>query len=99
MPSLHIAWAAWCGLALYKCARRRWVGYLGLVYPFGTLAVIVGTANHFIIDAVGGVAVLMLGFAVQWVLSGHGAYIPPMDAPDYGLPDPPLPKLPRGAEQ
>jgi hypothetical protein len=55
--------------------------------------VIVGTANHFFLDAVGGAAALLLGFGVQATLSGHGAYTPPYDAPDIGLPDPPLPVL------
>lgn len=85
MPSLHIAWALWAALAIYACAWRRWVRVLALLYPVGTLIVIVGTANHFIIDAVGGVAVVIIGFAIQWLLSGHGAFTPPLDAPDFSL--------------
>ena len=91
MPSLHIGWALWCGVAIWVCARRRWVRVLGLLYPVGTLVVIVGTANHFILDAVGGALVLMLAFGIQWMLSGHGAFVAPVDAPDFGLPDPELP--------
>ena len=91
MPSLHVAWATWCGIAIFRCARRRWVGALGLLYPVGTLIVIIGTANHFLLDAVGGVGIVALGFAAQWLLSGHGAFVPPEDAPDFGLPDPRLP--------
>jgi PAP2 superfamily len=87
MPSLHIAWAMWSGIAIFVCARRWWVRALGLAYPFGTLFVIVGTANHFILDAVGGAAIMALGFAVQWLLSGRGAFVAPTDAPDFGLPD------------
>jgi hypothetical protein len=91
MPSLHIGWALWCGIAIFVCARRLWVRLLGLLYPFCTLVVIVGTANHFILDAVGGALVLALAFAIQWLLSGHGAFVAPVDAPDFGLPDPALP--------
>jgi len=90
MPSLHIAWALWCGIALFRCAKRPWARSLGLLYPVGTLLAIVATANHFIIDAVGGAAIIAVGFAVQWLLSGRGAFTAPVDAPDYGLPDPPL---------
>jgi hypothetical protein len=61
------------------------------VYPIGTLMVIVGTANHFIIDAVGGAAIIATGFAIQWLLSGRGAFVAPYDAPDFGMPDPPVP--------
>ena len=85
MPSLHIAWALWCGIAVFACAWRRWVRVLGLLYPVGTLLVIVGTANHFIVDAVGGAVVVTVGFAIQWVLSGHGAFVPPLDAPDFSV--------------
>ena len=91
MPSLHIAWALWCGIAIHTCAQRRWVRLTGLAYPFATLVAIVGTANHFLLDAVGGATVLALGFACQWLLSGHGAFVAPIDAPDFGLPDPDLP--------
>ena len=97
MPSLHIGWALWAGLALFMCAQRAWVRVLGLVYPFFTLFVIVGTANHFVLDAVGGVAIVAFGFGVQSVLSGHGAFTPAWDAPDFGQPDPPLPRLLRSS--
>jgi hypothetical protein len=93
MPSLHIGWALWCGIAIFICARRRWVRALGLLYPVWTLAVIVGTANHFILDAVAGAIILALGFGVQYLLSGRGAFIAPMGAPDFGLPERPLPSL------
>jgi hypothetical protein len=83
MPSLHIGWALWCGIAIYCCARHKWVRALGLAYPVGTLIVIVGTANHFILDAVGGALIIALAFGVQWVLSGHGAFTAPVDAPDF----------------
>jgi hypothetical protein len=91
MPSLHVAWALWCGIAIFVCAERMWVRLLGLLYPVGTVVVIVGTANHFILDAVGGAAILALAFGIQWLLSGHGAFEAPVDAPDFGLPDPELP--------
>ncbi|MGI8680166.1 MAG: phosphatase PAP2 family protein [Jatrophihabitans sp.] len=84
MPSLHLGWALWCGFAIYVCARRRWVKALGLAYPLGTFAVIIGTANHFILDAVGAVLLVLVGFGVQYLLSGHGAFAAPTDAPDFG---------------
>jgi hypothetical protein len=88
MPSLHIGWALWCGLSIFMCANRKWVRALGLIYPFFTLMVIIGTANHYIIDAVAGAVVVGAAFAIQWLLAGHGAYTPPVDAPDFGLAGP-----------
>lgn len=93
MPSLHIAWALWSGIAIFICARRLWVRWLGLLHPAATLIVIIGTANHFFLDAVGGALILAIAFGFQWVLSGHGAFVAPVDAPDFGLPDPELPHL------
>jgi hypothetical protein len=93
MPSLHIGWALWCGLSIFMCARALWVRILGLVYPLFTLFVIIGTANHYLLDAAGGAAIVVLAFGIQAILSGHGAYTPPYDAPDFGKPDPPLPHL------
>ena len=93
MPSLHTAWAIWAGLSVFMCARRLWVRVLGLIYPFFTVLVIIATANHYLVDALGGAAIVVVAFGIQAVLSGHGAYTPPWDAPDFGRPDPPLPNL------
>jgi hypothetical protein len=90
MPSLHIGWALWCGLAIWACARRLWVRILGLMYPVGTLIVILGTGNHFILDAVGGAVIVAMGFTFQYLLSGHGAFEAPVDAPDLDGPARPL---------
>jgi hypothetical protein len=87
MPSLHIGWALWCGLVIFACARRRWMRLLGLAYPVATLIVIIGTANHFLLDAVGAVVAVALAFGIQWLLSGHGAFTPPLDAPDFAFQD------------
>jgi hypothetical protein len=76
MPSMHIGWALWAGLALFWLARRRWVRWLGLAYPVLTLLVIMATANHFILDAVGGAVALLAGFGFQRALSGQPAVDP-----------------------
>ncbi|REE99478.1 PAP2 superfamily protein [Thermomonospora umbrina] len=68
MPSLHTAWSLWCTVAIVAVVRRVWVRVLAIAYPAATVVVIMGTANHFILDAAGGVAVLAAGAAVS-----HGA--------------------------
>ncbi len=73
MPSMHVGWSLWAGLALFWLARRTWVRWLGIAYPVVTLVVIMATANHFILDAVGGAFALMLGFGVQRLVSGEPA--------------------------
>ncbi|MFF7973894.1 phosphatase PAP2 family protein [Streptomyces sp. NPDC007905] len=64
MPSMHIGWSLWCGLTIFALASAPWVRVLGLLYPAATLVVIVATANHFWLDAVGGVLCLTFGFTV-----------------------------------
>jgi hypothetical protein len=64
MPSLHFGWSSWCAFVLYPALRHRWSKALMVAYPFITLFVIVVTANHFILDAAGGVAVFGGGYLV-----------------------------------
>jgi PAP2 superfamily len=58
MPSLHIAWAAWCTLAIWQLNARRWVRALGVAYPILTSVVVIATGNHFVLDIAGGLAVI-----------------------------------------
>ena len=64
MPSLHFAWSTWSALVLLHFTRRPWSKALVLAYPAATLFAIVVTANHFWIDALGGAAVLAVGYVV-----------------------------------
>jgi hypothetical protein len=64
MPSLHVAWSAWCALVLAPALTRRWNRAVLFAYPFLTLFAVVVTANHFLLDAVGGAAALGAGHAL-----------------------------------
>ena len=75
MPSLHTAWAVWCAVALVVCARRTWVRVLGLLYPCATIFVIVGTANHYVLDVAGGLLVLGVGYLSAPPLVGAWTWI------------------------
>lgn len=70
MPSLHFAWAVWCTWALWPVLRRAWARALALVYPGVTLFAVVVTGNHFVLDAAGGVLVLVIGKLVTAAV-GH----------------------------
>jgi hypothetical protein len=62
MPSLHFGWSLWCALVLVPTLRRRWLRLLAASYPAFTVFAIVVTGNHYWIDALGGAAVLGLGY-------------------------------------
>ena len=65
MPSLHVGWSTWSALALIPLCRRTWLKVLVGLYPFATIFAIVVTANHWILDAIGGWVVLALGYGAQ----------------------------------
>ncbi|MER7486646.1 phosphatase PAP2 family protein [Streptomyces sp. NPDC126497] len=81
MPSMHIGWSVWSGLTLFALATVPWVRVLGLLYPVGTLVVIVATANHFWLDAVGGVVCLAFGYGVALLWYGRRPYALPRTVP------------------
>jgi hypothetical protein len=60
MPSLHIAWAAWCTLALWRMSRRHWVRGLAVLYPCLTAFAVLATGNHFVLDILGGLATIVV---------------------------------------
>jgi hypothetical protein len=61
-PSLHAGWALWVALVVQRNATRHWVRVLGWSHAAVTAVVIVGTGNHWIIDAVVGWMVIVTGF-------------------------------------
>jgi hypothetical protein len=69
MPSLHVAWAVWCALALYPVVRHWALRVLVVAYPLMTTLVVVATGNHFFLDAVAGTLLAGLTWAVVSRLS------------------------------
>ncbi|MGW8376463.1 phosphatase PAP2 family protein [Streptomyces sp. ODS28] len=74
MPSMHIGWSMWCGVTIVMLARPLWGKVLGALYPLSTLVVIVCTANHFWLDAVGGLLCLAFGFLMSYAWYGRFSY-------------------------
>jgi hypothetical protein len=86
MPSMHIGWSTWCGLTIFFLASAPWARILGLLYPTLTLVVIVATANHFWLDAVGGALCLSFGYAVAYAWYGSLPHrLPKLVTPRRGL--------------
>lgn len=63
MPSLHVCWAAWCAVAVVSTTRSRW-RHLAWLYPVATAFVVLASANHFVLDVIGGLLVAAFGMAV-----------------------------------
>ena len=64
MPSLHVGWALWCAWVVFTLTKRRWVRIAAIAYPIGTTLVVIGTANHYVLDAVAGVLVMLFAIHV-----------------------------------
>ncbi|MET8975480.1 phosphatase PAP2 family protein [Streptomyces sp. NPDC004539] len=64
MPSLHFGWALMLAIGMIVATRSRW-RWLWLLHPALTLLVIVGTANHYWLDAI--VAGALLGLALTFL--------------------------------
>ncbi|WP_405581841.1 bifunctional glycosyltransferase 87/phosphatase PAP2 family protein [Streptomyces sp. NBC_01092] len=75
MPSLHFGWSLWCGIVIVMLAPRWWMKALGLLHPLFTVTAIVVTGNHWVLDAVGGAAVVGAGFGVTYLFQGPRAKV------------------------
>ena len=80
MPSLHVGWALWCAAVVWWCTRDdgggrgvRVVRAVAVAYAAGTTLVVLATANHYLLDAVAGAAVLAVGAVVARALPARAA--------------------------
>jgi hypothetical protein len=72
MPSVHCAWALWCACVLVPHLRHPVARAAAAMYPVLTVVVIVLTANHYFIDAVGGYAILGAGYLIARLTTRAG---------------------------
>ncbi len=69
MPSLHVGWALWSAWVVLLLTRTTWVRGLAVTYAAGTVLVVVATANHYVLDAVAGAAVMLAGHRLALLAS------------------------------
>lgn len=67
-PSMHAGWAMWVAVVLIRAGVPRVVQGLGLLYALLMTVVIIGTGNHWLLDAVAGwiVVLVVFGFTTAW---------------------------------
>lgn len=82
MPSLHVAWALWVSVELARPSVRRWLQAASVLHVFVTLYVIMATANHYLLDAAGALAVVWVAYLVTDRDTGRPRppIVPPEDA-------------------
>jgi hypothetical protein len=66
-PSVHVGWAAIVAYWAWRASPRRW-GWLGVAHFVVTSFVVVATANHYWLDGIVAVAILVVALMLQaWV--------------------------------
>lgn len=86
MPSMHAGWSIWVGVTVVLVAHRRWVRAVAALYPLLMVSVIVGTGNHWVLDAVGGLAALALGTSAYLLVARHRRRDGDLDTPGRARP-------------
>jgi hypothetical protein len=64
LPSLHVGWALWCALQVRANTSSRVLRRWAWTYPALIALVVMATANHYLLDAVAGAAVVWVGHYV-----------------------------------
>jgi hypothetical protein len=89
MPSLHVGWAIWCGIQLYRHGQHQITRWLGVAYPLVLSVVVVATANHYLLDVVAGFAVVVIAAGVAYLFTAVTHRIWPDHVSRAMQPDPP----------
>jgi hypothetical protein len=69
MPSLHVGWAVWVAWALHRHVRSVPGRVVLFSYPLLTTAVVVCTGNHWLLDCIVGLLVVVAGIVVASLIS------------------------------
>lgn len=68
LPSLHVGWNLLVGVVLYRSSRSPAVRAFAVASPVAMTVAVVVTANHYVIDAVVGMAVALVGLAASYAI-------------------------------
>ena len=68
LPSLHVGWDLLVGMAIFSATRSVALRVLACLMPLAMAYAVIATANHFVLDVVAGVALVMIGHvAALWL--------------------------------
>lgn len=65
VPSFHVGWNVLVAVAIFRARPDSDLRFLAIILPIAMIASVVLTANHYLLDAVAGIAVV----AVAWLLA------------------------------
>jgi len=69
MPSMHVAFSAWCALAVWSALRASHprLALVAWAYPVVMVADVITTGNHYVLDVVGSAALLAVAMTVAHI--------------------------------
>jgi membrane-associated phospholipid phosphatase len=73
MPSLHAGWDLLVGVAIVSAATTVALRLVGLLMPLLMVWAVVATANHYVLDVVAGIVLVLIGHAVALYLERRRA--------------------------
>jgi len=88
MPSLHVAWACWCAAAVTLALTHR-ARYVVWLYPLAMTFDVVGTANHYFVDALAGLLLAAVPLAVVTLRTRRSAGSPVSSTTGLPIPNQP----------
>jgi len=65
-PSMHIGWNLLVGISIWLATRNILMRAFAVLMPITMFAVIILTANHYLLDAAAGCAVMLLGLGIAF---------------------------------
>jgi PAP2 superfamily len=72
LPSLHVGWNFVVGIVLFTTFTALAVRIFAVVSPLAMTLAVVATANHFVIDVVAGLAVVLVGLTAAVAIQRRG---------------------------
>ena len=66
MPSFHAGWNLAVGIVVFRATDHWALRLFAIVMPVAMAFAVVATANHFVIDVIAGVTLVLLALALQW---------------------------------
>jgi hypothetical protein len=63
MPSIHVGWAVLISFAVVTCSPSRW-RWLAILHGVLTIFVVVATANHYWLDAIAAIVLLVIAWFI-----------------------------------
>ena len=70
MPSFHAGWNVLLGIVVFRATRNRALRALAVAGPIAMVLAVLATANHFVVDVVVGVAIVLAGLLALRAIDG-----------------------------